>query len=225
LDWRTDIKAVLFDFAGTLVSGHLDTDASRRDAVSLLRSWGYTVTLRQFEEAIEASLVQVRKRRLEGRETLYQTVISSTLASLGIEATSSLVYRLEETDYTHYHWRLRRGVRSSLVTLHEDKLLGVVSNSWADSVTRVLHVSGLREYLDVVVLSKDVGYRKPDRRIFLRAMEKLGLEPRQIAYVGDNYSDDVLGPMAMGMIPIWKGTAVGVDALDIPAVLTRMLPK
>jgi HAD superfamily hydrolase (TIGR01509 family) len=91
-------------------------------------------------------------------------------------------------------------------------------------VKRILTESGLAEYFDVIVLSKDIGYRKPDRRIFLHVAKLLELNPGQVVFVGDSFADDVLGPSAAGMIPVWKGVAVGVDSLDIPPVLARMLP-
>lgn len=224
MKWKDAVKAVVFDFAGTLVDGRLDVSDSRRKAVALLEKKGYRIETIAFDEAMEAALKVARKKRASCVETPYSYVIGDALSRLGINPTADLIREIEDSDFACYHWHLRSGVREAVVTLHDDILLGVISNSWTDSVKRILTESGLAEYFDVIVLSKDIGYRKPDRRIFLHVAKLLELNPGQVVFVGDSFADDVLGPSAAGMIPVWKGVAVGVDSLDIPPVLARMLP-
>jgi HAD superfamily hydrolase (TIGR01549 family) len=224
LNWKDDIKAILFDFAGTLVEGHLDVDACRAEAISLLNYHGFVVTRAQYDKAMEESLELVRTRRQLEIETPFETVIADTTKRLGIEVTHTLVESIEDLDFSHYRWRLKPGVREAILGLSDSKLLGVVSNSWSDSVLRVLTESGLSERFKTIVLSKDVGYRKPSRRIFIRALEDLGVAPAQVVFVGDTYIDDVVGPASVGMIPIWAGEQLRDDSLDLPPALWRILP-
>jgi HAD superfamily hydrolase (TIGR01549 family) len=55
------------------------------------------------------------------------------------------------------------------------------------------------DYFDATVFSDEIGYGKPDPRIFLTAAERLELNPRDILHVGDNIENDVRGAQRAGM--------------------------
>jgi putative hydrolase of the HAD superfamily len=76
--------------------------------------------------------------------------------------------------------------------------LGVVSNS-DGRVEQALQQAGLRDYFDVVIDSSLVGVEKPDPRIFLAALEALGVRPDEALYVGDLYEVDVVGARGAGI--------------------------
>jgi putative hydrolase of the HAD superfamily len=76
--------------------------------------------------------------------------------------------------------------------------LGVVSN-WDERLAPLLGALGLGEHLSAVVASAEVGVEKPDPRIFLAALARLGVEPREAVHVGDRRRDDVEGAQAAGM--------------------------
>jgi len=60
---------------------------------------------------------------------------------------------------------------------------------------------GLREFFDSVVISGEVGVKKPDPRIFSFALDKAGLNPAEVAYVGDT-QEDMQAACSTGLIPI-----------------------
>ncbi len=68
---------------------------------------------------------------------------------------------------------------------------------------------GLEDAFDCVLVSGEVGADKPDPKIFQLCAQALGLEPGQMAYVGDNPMADVQGAYNAGCIPIWVRTSVG----------------
>lgn len=57
--------------------------------------------------------------------------------------------------------------------------IALVSNAWG------LADGGVRELADAVVLSCDVGYAKPDPRIYTDALQRLGAEPAEALFVDD----------------------------------------
>lgn len=59
-----------------------------------------------------------------------------------------------------------------------------------------LHV---RTYVDIALSSEDVGYLKPDPRVFSAFLERIGAKPEEVLYVGDSYRKDVLGALGAGM--------------------------
>ncbi|ASJ12065.1 TIGR02253 family HAD-type hydrolase [Thermococcus thioreducens] len=66
-----------------------------------------------------------------------------------------------------------------------------------------LRLVGLLDYFDVVVTRDDVNAIKPEPRIFLYAVESLGVEPSEAVMVGDSLSQDVYGAKNVGMTAVW----------------------
>lgn len=75
---------------------------------------------------------------------------------------------------------------------------GIISN-WDNSARRVLRQNRLDELLDVVVVSSEVDYAKPDEKIFRYALDKAGVNSDECLYVGDNFYDDVTGSRKVKM--------------------------
>jgi FMN phosphatase YigB (HAD superfamily) len=57
------------------------------------------------------------------------------------------------------------------------------------------------------VISEEVGYLKPDRRLFEHAAEQAGKDPRTILYVGDSLVSDVEGGIDAGWQVAWYNPA------------------
>lgn len=70
----------------------------------------------------------------------------------------------------------------------------LLSNSWGNTYDR----TGWDEMFEVVVISGEVGMRKPEARIFTHTVEQLGLEPAQCVMV-DDLPSNVAGAEAVGM--------------------------
>ncbi|MBU1319665.1 MAG: HAD family hydrolase [candidate division Zixibacteria bacterium] len=69
------------------------------------------------------------------------------------------------------------------------------------NVRATLSELSLTQYFDSIVISADVGFKKPDPRIFSVALKETGLRSDEVIYVGDT-SEDVDGAVAAGMKPI-----------------------
>lgn len=81
--------------------------------------------------------------------------------------------------------------------------LGIVSNGFPDTQYLKLESIGIRRHCACVVLSEELGIRKPDPGIFLHAASLLGAEPAECLYVGNSYRDDVAGARSAGMTACW----------------------
>ena len=97
--------------------------------------------------------------------------------------------------------------------------LGVVVNSWPDPA-RLLRADfaerGILERVDVAVFSDEIGARKPDARIFVRALSELGVAPEEAVFVGDRLVQDVGGAAAVGMTTVQALWFVADDAEGAP---------
>ena len=94
--------------------------------------------------------------------------------------------------------------RAVLDVLHPRYRLAVVSNfDHGTTVEMALRRHGIRHRFEVVVVSADVGWRKPRPEIFVETLRPLGLPPDEVIFVGDTPEVDVLGAQAAGMDVIW----------------------
>jgi putative hydrolase of the HAD superfamily len=78
----------------------------------------------------------------------------------------------------------------------------LLSNSWGAIYPRDL----FPELFDAVVISAEVGMRKPEERIFLHAAELLGLEPGECVFI-DDIAENVAAAQAAGLVGVQHRTA------------------
>ena len=82
--------------------------------------------------------------------------------------------------------------------------VAVCSNfSHSPTALDVLAESGLDQYLHAIVISEDVGIRKPRREIFEATLEAVGAEASETLHVGDNLEADVRGAADSGLRTAW----------------------
>jgi len=99
---------------------------------------------------------------------------------------------------------------------HRGLGLALVSNTASPEwlLRPVLERQGLVERVDAIVLSSEVGKRKPHPAIFERALTELGVEPAEALLVGDRLDTDVVGAAALG-IPTVQALWFRADDVDV----------
>lgn len=80
--------------------------------------------------------------------------------------------------------------------------IGALSNASEDVQRRKLVACGL-ERVPLLVTVDTFGFGKPDRRVFLESCRRLGLEPAEAVYVGDEFDVDAQAACAAGMRGVW----------------------
>lgn len=78
-----------------------------------------------------------------------------------------------------------------------DLSTGLLSNSWGNDYPRELWA----ELFDAVVISSEVGLRKPDERIYRHAAAALGLDPAECVFV-DDIEHNIRAAEAVGMVGV-----------------------
>ncbi len=197
------VSVIFFDFSETLVHGELDVPACRRSVVDFLGSCGYRISQMEYEYAIETTLDWRRNKRQERLEITSEEFERKTLRLLGIESTDHLIRNIERIEFQHYNWELFPRVEEILRDLHHNYHLGIISNSSSTSVIQVLREKLLFNLFDPIVLSRDVGFRKPDPKIFEYALDLASVNPVDAIFIGDSFMKDILGAKNVGMKTIW----------------------
>jgi putative hydrolase of the HAD superfamily len=94
--------------------------------------------------------------------------------------------------------------------------LGLVTNGASVLQRDKLRALGLDAELDPVVVSSEIGARKPDRAVFDHAMLTARLDPASTWFAGDNLWVDVLGAQRAGLHTIWVNREGGRRPDDAP---------
>lgn len=76
---------------------------------------------------------------------------------------------------------------------------GVITNGPSVLQHTKMEQSGLEPYCDIVVVSGDLPFAKPQPEIFSYTAEKLGIDVSQCVYVGDHPVNDIEGALSAGM--------------------------
>jgi HAD superfamily hydrolase (TIGR01509 family) len=226
------LRGVLFDWGNTLVRFEWD------DALLAEGHRAGLSALGREREAVEFTR-RFRDEVLPGmsEDDAYASSLRTLLGDVSDEDVDRFV------DAEHEAWRPAHTLLSAapglLDALRERGLAtGIVGNAWPEP-GRVLRADlarhGLLDRLDVVVFSSDLGVRKPDARLFRRALEALGVAPAEALFVGDRVEQDVRGAAAVGMKTmqaVWfnadpdgdggEADFVGVNPYDVLTVARRL---
>ena len=82
--------------------------------------------------------------------------------------------------------------------------LAVVSNfDYTPTAIGILEDAGITHLFQTIVVSDQVGWRKPRREIFEVALNAIGVRPGDALFVGDRADIDVAGAQAVGMPVAW----------------------
>ncbi|TXK83748.1 HAD family hydrolase [Paenibacillus sp. N3.4] len=81
--------------------------------------------------------------------------------------------------------------------------LGIISNGDYKQQIEKLEKMGIRQFFSFIITSSEVGYAKPDVRIFEKARSIAGQNLRECFYVGDRLEVDAMGSSNAGMKAIW----------------------
>lgn len=108
----------------------------------------------------------------------------------------------------------------TLRTLAQTHRLGVVSNTWSESVLyrQAFAAAGVTDLFGTLIFSTDHGPMKPSPKIFQRALQNLSTTPERAVLVGDSLRCDIGGARATGLKCVW------VNAKDKPLPSTGPQP-
>ncbi|WP_233568110.1 HAD-IA family hydrolase [Cohnella faecalis] len=189
------IKAIIFDLDGTL----LDRDRSltafienQYDRYPAFHGVEKNEFVRRFIELDQKGYVW--------KDRVYQTLVE--------ELQIALNWQDLLTDYVESfqnHCVGFPGLIETLEQLKEKKLkLGIITNGFGRFQMNNIKGLKIEHYFDEILISELEGLRKPDSRLFQRALTRLGVAPEESVFVGDHPINDVEASIAAGMKGIWK---------------------
>jgi len=195
------LKGFLFDYGHTLVwfphyeRIHL---ASARNVQKKLQELGISAEITRIRTSIDGFA-----RRRNGTVLRIDEEFKEILSILGVKTCSQDDLR----EIIQMHWqpyvqdaRSRRDVEKVLRYLKTQGFkLGIVANIWSGGMDPALKKLGLERFFDTAVASVDIGFQKPDPRIFQLALDRLKLTSSETIMVGDNPTSDIQGAHSLGI--------------------------
>ncbi len=193
------VRAVLFDFGGTLDS----------DGVN----WKDRFFPYYLKAGLNFKYQDYEKCFYKADDYLTEQPLKNLSLEKTLERQVSLVLRAAN----RHSMRLGNKItnlflRDSLSMLKRNQIflrklkkqyrLGIVSNFYGN-LPSICREIGYAEIFDVIVDSVRVGAVKPDPKIFYTALDSLKCGPEQAIFVGDSLSRDMMGAKGIGMAHIW----------------------
>jgi HAD superfamily hydrolase (TIGR01549 family) len=207
------LKVLLFDLGFTLIN--FDGNFNKALQVSYgvltdaLLKMGCQVDKEKFSAKFTETISDYyRSRDTNLIEKPIEETLRKTLAYFSIDhLTESDLQRAVEAmyHYTESLWKIEPDAHQVLERLKElGYRMAVISNaSNTPDLNRLIDNNGLRKYFEIVVISAEEGIRKPDPRIFVNTINKLGVKPENVVMIGDTLNADILGAQKAGIRSVW----------------------
>ena len=206
------IRAVLFDMFDTLMFIEKDHEfymPAVQRMYRYLSSRGVDVSYESFEAAYSAERTQLyAEADLNLEDPHFNVRVSGTLKRLGYSyPTTSAVVSEATSEFSEEfmkYVRIDPHAETVLKTLQGNYRLGIVSNfAIPECVYKLLRISVIDHFFEVVMVSGAINKRKPSPEIFQRALEILAVSASETVFVGDTIDADIEGAQAAGMRAIY----------------------
>jgi len=192
------IRAILFDMGGTLVKVESIPETYRR----ILKAYGIELPIEKVTMAWEEANKKLDVKRMpELGRSFWVEINLLVLKHLGIKCNVLPLAEAMDREWWDYaKTSLYPEMLTVLRELKEKQLkIGIITNSFQSDMKKILSKFNLEGFFDIEVSIDSIGKVKPEKEIFLYAVEKLGLQPKGVLYVGDSLEVDYKGAIEAGL--------------------------
>ena len=177
------------------------------------RRIGTEAARKKLEEDVFKSIIDEFEARMASRQEMHpdadvREVFKSIIMRVAQRTPEELAHMA--TDLSHLFRAMTRKriflyptVKPALEQMQKKYRLGIVSNAQEAFTMPELGLYRLEPFFESIVLSSQVGVKKPNSRIFARALSELGVKPEKVVFVGNDMEADMLGASKVGMKTIY----------------------
>ena len=216
-----------FDLFNTLITAELQTlDEAMMKLSKSLQQMGFKVENDTFKEAYKEAVMKfVKRAQKDGRETHNRFWICAALQKLGYDILPDdrriavAVDSYFSAFYLHCH--LIPDTKQMLSRLKKDRYrLGLLTNfTHGPAARKIIDDLGLSTFFDVVLISGELGFRKPHPFVFHQLIEHLGVQNDQVIYIGDDLNSDIKGAQRVGLQPVLTTYVRDKNISSIPGIV------
>ena len=229
-------RAFLLDLDDTILDDSTRVHESWREACA-----GHAHRLAPLDAAVVVDAIRKTSkwfwddpdRHREGRlqlDAARREVVRLALYELGIE-DADLATGIGDA-YSHYRDIGMEPLPDAIETVRwlraSGRRLALLTNGAAVAQRRKITRFEIADLFDAILVEGELGFGKPDERVYHRALSALDVTPADAWMVGDNLEWDVVAPQKLGMTGVWidaRGRGIPDQSAVKPDYIVRSLAE
>jgi putative hydrolase of the HAD superfamily len=198
------LRAIFFDVDDTLYSTSAFARLARERGIDAMLRAGLRLTREDLARELDEVVAEFTSNYEHHYDKLLVRLPAAALAGVNpavVVAAGVVAYHetkvKELAPYDDVLFALRRLSQTDLI-------LGVITGGLAVKQAEKLIRLGVIRYLNprAIFISDQVGFGKANPKLYARACQETGVDPREAMYVGDNPANDIDPPNQIGMITV-----------------------
>ena len=194
-------KAALFDLGGTLIKAVEVPEIYRR----ILEEYGVSACSEDIAKAHKEGEHEFNvETMVELKEGFWVKFNSRVLEKLGInENREFLAKKIDELWWNYAELQAYSDVSKTLSQLKSKRIkTGIVTNAFEKDYQQIMQKLAWTDYFDIVIGIDACNKAKPDKAIFICAVNRLRVSPEETIFVGDSLKHDYEGAKRAGLKPL-----------------------
>ncbi|MFA9456843.1 HAD family hydrolase [Halalkalibacter sp. AB-rgal2] len=191
------VKAVLFDLDGTLLN--------RDESVTRFIQHQYERLVKHVghipKDQYISRFIELDQRGYVWKDRVYQQLVEE----YSINSLSAEELLQDYVSEFKHHCVPFANVRAMLDDLKRNNfILGMITNGYGSFQMANIRALEIEGYFEAIFVSEWEGMKKPEPRIFKKAIKRFGVQASECIFVGDHPLNDVKAAQQVGMKAIWK---------------------
>ncbi|MHA1230467.1 MAG: TIGR02253 family HAD-type hydrolase [Candidatus Helarchaeota archaeon] len=215
------IKALIFDLDDTLFDSTRLAEKARRAGIRAILNMGFNLEITE-DECYKILLEVIEEfgsnysyhfdqliKRIGGISKLYSMGIGEYMAVKGMIPPPKMFVQAAVIAYHNVKFKEIKPFDDVIPFFEKIKheytsiKISILTDGLPDKQYEKILRLGLHEYLNDIIISDEVGVRKPNVKLYKLALERLGMSPEEVIYVGDHYETDIIPPLKLGIHAVY----------------------
>ncbi len=199
---KREVKAIFFDLDNTLYDYNSSSDYSKNKVFSyLLDRYPHLKRediLSNYEKIIQDAVEKEAKGTYSAwdrRKRFSKLLLSLGLKDDGLSKRLVTIFAEARVESSKPY----PDTQDVLSKLRGKYVLGVITNGPRVYQREEISLLKLETYFSHILISEEIGFRKPEKEIFQIAIKKAGCRPEEAVMVGDNPREDIETAKNLGM--------------------------
>jgi putative hydrolase of the HAD superfamily len=190
------INVVFFDVGGTLIHAHPSVGAIYS---AVAARHGVDAPPEILNERFEQAWRPAKKVGNSIEKAWWRDLVKKVFEPYKVPDGDAFFNDLYDSFRDPASWRIYPDVLETLNELHNRGIRLAIASNWDERLPGLLTALDLTRHFEKMFISYEVGFAKPDKLFFLRALAGMKADPIESAHVGDDPEEDIRGAESAGM--------------------------
>ena len=202
-----NVQGIGFDFFGTLIYATAEVTVCLDNICTQLELHNIHISPEEFTQTYRHITRGYREERHHAhKEVNNARWLQATLHQLGynLEISSPTIRDAVSAYFSPWTLQVYDDVYPVLNALVSQYPLGLMSNfTHSPFIHDALKRFNLLPYFKTIIVSDDIGWRKPHPNIFKYFLKEMNIAADKVLFIGDDLACDVIGAQNVGMKSAW----------------------